>query len=279
MKLSLAALSAVVAIAAAAKKGNTKARKDTGSTKQQRTRDLAADEQFFAQAFGAINKEGRDASEWKNFLSEDPLPSIDDVDPTDRLLGEYNEANNNEHDNDRELWYHHSHKKGWFSIDADESALEITKKNTECCFDIGEGIEKDGWKFGIANDKEYTDTYLQLFDEWWPYMPVYQYFKGAKKLCIGEESHYNAAYLYIVLDWGCWYLVGKPDSGRRDHYPKLKIRDQDRRRQRQRKLRAATKEDNAKRDLWASHNDYYHDKDVVLRFRDGPGIYNSFWQM
>ena len=89
------------------------------------------------------------------------------------------------------------------------------------------------------------DTFLQLFTEDAPVMPMYKAFQGAKQLCIGEKKG-NIAYMYIVFGTGCYWLIGHPDAGRDDHLPKLKIRDQD---------------------------------GVIVRFRDGPGDMNALWQI
>ena len=89
------------------------------------------------------------------------------------------------------------------------------------------------------------DTFLQLFTEDAPVMPMYKAFQGAKQLCIGEKMG-NIAYMYIVFGTGCYWLIGHPDAGRDDHLPKLKIRDQD---------------------------------GVIVRFRDGPGDMNALWQI
>lgn len=244
-----------------------------------------ADDEFFSKAFGMVQvQSNHHASQWRDFLSKGPLPEaveelIDDEldnfadgrkEEGDAHAGEKRNSNN-----DRELWWHD--KRGWFSIDTDgDRALEVKNKNSgEECFSVGEGIGHDGWRFGITHghvpDTNSTemDTYLQLFEEWHPYMPVYKYFRGAQKLCIGEKSKENIAYLYIITDAGCYYLVGKPDSGRRDHLPKLKIRDQDDWR-RQRKLRKKQTAAAEGRELWSPSD--YSDKYVVVRFRDGPGI-------
>jgi len=259
----------------------------------------ADDDDFFSKAFGLVQVHSdHDASRWRDFLSAGPLPeAVEDMideesdyqaaaKKTMDAKGEDGKAGGN-----RELWWHDpwasTPKKGWFAIDTDgDAALEVKRKNSEQCITIGEGIGKDGWKFGIApgpvtnSTTSAMDTYLQLFEEWWPYMPVWKYFQGIQKLCVGEKSRENIAYLYIITDAGCYYLVGKPDSGRRDHLPILKIRDQDWRRQRklrERKERAATATGGEGRELWSAddYNDHY-DKTtgmyVVVRFRDGPGI-------
>ena len=251
-----------------------------------------ADDEFFSKAFGMVQVQSNHAaSQWRDFLSTGPLPeAVEELieDELDNFVDEKKDIDahadkKGNKNKDRELWWHDPWssppKRGWFSIDTDgDRALEVRNKNSgEECFTVGEGIGHDGWKFGITHgrvpDSNSTemDTYLQLFEEWHPYMPVYKYFRGAKKLCIGEKSKENIAYLYIITDAGCYYLVGKPDSGRRDHLPKLKIRDQDDWR-RQRKLRK--KQDAAPagegRELWSAKD--YSDKYVVVRFRDGPGI-------
>ena len=89
------------------------------------------------------------------------------------------------------------------------------------------------------------DTFLQLFMEDAPVMPVYKAFQGAKQLCIGEKAG-NIPYLYIVFGDGCYWLIGSPMAGRDDHLPKLKVRDRD---------------------------------GVIVRFRDGPGEMNALWQI
>ena len=93
------------------------------------------------------------------------------------------------------------------------------------------------------------------------------------RLCIGEKKG-NVAYLYIYFEKGIYYLVGYPDAGRDDHLPKLKIRDQDWRR---RKLQEANGND-AERELWGKSY-FPPSKDVIVRFRDGPGDINSLWQI
>mmetsp|Transcript_18872 Transcript_18872/g.54400 ORF Transcript_18872/g.54400 Transcript_18872/m.54400 type:complete len:412 (+) Transcript_18872:115-1350(+) len=266
--------------------------------------DNRADDEFFSKAFGLVQVQSdHDASQWRDFLSDGPLPeSVEDLidDEQDNFVdGKKVEArtHNKKKDNkNRKLWYDpwSQHKRGWFAIDTDgDRALEVKSKNDEECITIGEGIGHDGWKFGITHghvpNTTTTDTFLQLFEEWSPYMPVYKYFQGAKKLCIGEKSKENIAYLYIITDAGCYYLVGKPDSGRDDHLPKLKIRDQDNGWRRQRKLRkkevTADKKQGAEgRELWSAsdYNDHYDKttgKYVVVRFRDGPGITNTYWQI
>ena len=107
------------------------------------------------------------------------------------------------------------------------------------------------------------DTFLQLFDKDKPLIPVYKAFKGAKQLCIGEKKG-NIAYLYIVYEDGVYWLIGKPNAGRDDHLPKLKIRDQDRRR-----LGGSS----------SKSDKYNKGSDVIVRFRDGPGTVNSLWEI
>lgn len=241
-----------------------------------------ADDEFFSKAFGMVQvQSNHDASQWRDFLTTGPLPEAVEELIEDELDNFVDAKKNNK---DRELWYDpwsSPPKRGWFSIDTDGPTLEVRNKNSgEECFSVGEGIGKKEWKFGITHgrvpDSNSTngnstemDTYLQLFEEWQPYMPVYKYFRGAKKLCIGEKSSENIAYLYIITNAGCYYLVGKPDSGRRDHLPKLQILNQDNRRQRRlrKKQTAAAGEG---RELWSHHNADF-DKYVVVRFRDGPG--------
>ena len=118
------------------------------------------------------------------------------------------------------------------------------------------------------------DTFLQLFEKDAPVMPVYKAFQGAKQLCIGEKEG-NIAYLYIVFNDGCYWLIGHPGAGRKDHLPKLKIRDQDRRRDR--RLGGSSGDNDADK-----LNDNYNKgpgKDVIVRFRDGPGIVNTLWEV
>lgn len=270
------------------------------------------DDEFFSKAFGLVQVQSdHAASEWRDFLSTGPLPeAAEDMidDEQDNLAHDGKNVDAKDaptHDaKNRELWYHDPWsapaKKGWFSIDTDGNRnLEVKSKNDEDCFTVGEGIGKDDWKFGIThgsvNGTNATDTYLQLFEEWHPYMPTYKYFQGIRKLCIGEKSKENIAYLYIITDTGCYYLVGKPDSGRDDHFPKLKIRDQDnddwRRQRKLRKKKEVTAESKTQgaegRELWSGwsdkdYNEYYDattGKYVVVRFRDGPGITNTFWQI
>ena len=266
-----------------------------------------ADDEFFSKAFGMVQvQSNHHASQWRDFLSTGPPPEaveeliedeLDNFVDEKKEVGDHdNKKNANKNEKNRELWWHDPWssppKRGWFSIDTDgDRALEVKNKNSEECFTVGEGIGKDGWKFGItygrvpdSNSTNTTemDTYLQLFEEWHPYMPVYKYFKGVKKLCVGEKSSENIAYLYIITDAGCYYLVGKPDSGRRDHLPKLKIRDQDdgdwrRQRKLRKKQQAAKAAAGEGRELWSAkdYNDHYDKttgKYVVVRFRDGPGI-------
>ena len=249
------------------------------------------DDEFFSKAFGLVQVQSdHAASEWRDFLSTGPLPEaaedmIDDI--QDNLAHDEKNVDAKDaptHDaKNRELWLEPAPaKKGWFSIDTDGNRnLEVKSKNDEDCFTVGEGIGKDDWKFGIThgsvNGTNATDTYLQLFEEWHPYLPTYKYFKGIRKLFIGEKSKENIAYLYIITDNGCYYLVGKPDSGRDDHLPKLKMRDQDnddwRRQRKLRKKKEVTAESKTQgtegRKLWS---DATTDKYVVVRFRDGPGI-------
>ena len=110
-----------------------------------------------------------------------------------------------------------------------------------------------------------TDTYLQLFDEIAPLQPVYKAFQGASKLCIGEKKG-NIAYLYVVYGDACYWLIGYPDAGRKDHLPKLKIRDS-----RRRRLNDAAKTNDK--------YDKYLGEYVVVRFKDGPGITNTLWEI
>jgi hypothetical protein len=94
---------------------------------------------------------------------------------------------------------------------------------------------------------------------------VYKAFQGASKLCIGEKKG-NIAYLYVVYGDASYWLIGYPDAGRSDHLPKLKIRDS-----RRRRLNDAAK----KNDKYEKYLGEY----VVVRFRDGPGITNTLWEI
>lgn len=143
------------------------------------------DKELFAQAFGAVQSE-HDGSKWKDFLVEGPPRDMLQVDPTDgSYKGDKDAANA---DNaERELWYNYPPKKGWYAIDTDGGSLEVRNRNNDECFGVGEGIGKDGWKFGITHafvpgtNMTEVDNYLMLFEEWHPYKPVYKWFKGAKK--------------------------------------------------------------------------------------------------
>ena len=278
MKLSINFLLAAVVLAAA--KGTSA--KDTNADRRTELRELGDDDQFFAKAFGAVQSD-YPASEWKDFLIDGQHSAEYEVDLTSGAYEPYDaemEQNTESHDkqqNDRELWYYRHHDVGWFSIHPVDRKLEV-KKNSDDCFGLYEGIEKDGWRFGITDGRipntNETDTYLMLFEEWHPYLPVYQAFQGAFKLCIGEKSK-NIAYMIIYTRAACHLLIGKPDSGRRDHLPILKIRDQDYGWRRQRNLRNEEngKDEAVQRELWYD-NDHYektYGKGVVVRFRDGPG--------
>lgn len=291
MKLSAVLLSAVLVVAAAKR---TK-RNDSNDNRRKNRRDAKenadatgvrklSDDQFFANAFGAVQTD-YPASKWNDFLVDGPLSSLVEVDLTagdyelrENIKGE--DENGGQQQNDRELWYQHN--AGWFSIHTDgDRALDVRKKNSEECFGLYEGIENDGWRFGIAtglvpDTEDETDTYLMLFSKWHPYTPVYQAFRGAYKLCIGEKSRSNTAYMIIYTGEGCHLLIGKPDSGRDNDLPKLKIRDQDYGWHRQRNLRSDEEEgtEMVQRELWYD-NDHYdktYGKGVVVRFRDGSGM-------
>ena len=208
-------------------------------------------------------------------------------------------------------------KVGYYAIDTEEygGSMEVKNKKNEECIYIDEGIGKDEWRFGITKGMELTawnfgiirkhtthqisthlllfclishnyagpvpnmtapfDTYLQLFEKDAPVMPVYKAFQGAKQLCIGEKAG-NIAYLYIVFNDGCYWLIGSPDAGRDDHLPKLKIRDQDRRRGR--RLGGSSGGDNDADKLNDKYNKGRGD-DVIVRFRDGPGIVNTLLEI
>ena len=123
-----------------------------------------------------------------------------------------------------------------------------------------------------ANMTGTVDTFVQLFKKNKPVMPVFKALEGAKQLCIGEAKG-NIAFMYIVVDDGTYWLIGNPDAGRKDHLPKLKIREQDRRRER----RLGSGGNDADK-----LNDRYNKgpgDDVIVRFRDGPGIVNTLFEI
>jgi len=279
MKFALSAILAATLAVSSATAAKTHA-------KHQRKLD-----EMHAAAFGAVVTE-HSASDWKKFLSEGPLPPLVQVDPAANLAEQKKPANNSNNNKnvDRELGYGMTMpmadpppvvpKVGYYAIDNDDygGSMEVQNKNKEQCFYINEGIGKDDWAFGITQGPVPGmmgpfDTFLQLFDKDAPVMPVYKAFQGAKQLCIGEKKG-NIAYLYIVFGTGCYWLIGAPDAGRDDHLPKLKIRDQDRRRERQ--LGGSSDNDADKL------NDQYNKGpggDVIVRFRDGPGIVNTLWEI
>lgn len=91
-------------------------------------------DEMHAAAFGAVITD-HSASDWKKFLSEGPVQ-------VDSKAGHAEEKKHLK-SNGRELW--------WRSpVDTAEygGSMEVRNKNTEECFNIGEGIGKDGWAFG-----------------------------------------------------------------------------------------------------------------------------------
>lgn len=271
MKLAVSAILAVSSVAAAAK------------TKTRVNDQRKLDDEMHAAAFGAVVP-GHSASEWKNFLSDGPLAHLKEMDSE---LSEKPANNKNKKSGGRELWDSSDSsdqwwwgkpddkpnvpKVGYYGIDNSEygGTMDVKNRGNEECFTAGEGIGKNGWAFGITAGRipntNTTDTYLQLFDKDAPLKPLYKAFQGATKLCIGEKKG-NIAYLYVVYGDATYWLIGYPDAGRKDHLPKLKIRDS-----RRRRLNDAEK-----------INDKYNNglgEYVVVRFRDGPGITNTLWEI
>ena len=97
-------------------------------------------DEMHAAAFGAVVTE-HSASDWKKFLSEDPIQ-------VDSKNGHAEQKKPLKSNNNRELWWR-------APIDTAEygGSMEVKKKSSEECFNIGEGIGKDGWAFGIAKGK------------------------------------------------------------------------------------------------------------------------------
>ena len=142
-------------------------------TKGQRKLD-----EMHAAAFGAVVTE-HSASDWKKFLSEGPVQ----VDSKNRNAEQKQLAKAN---NGRELWWR-------APIDTAEygGSMEVKRKNSEECFNIGEGIGKDGWAFGIAKGKS-IDAYYN-----WPSLAR---FDGAMKF-ISPNPNSMFPYIFFNISW------------------------------------------------------------------------------
>jgi len=127
-------------------------------------------------------------------------------------------------------------------------AMQVEHYGDEVCFGVGQGICKNGWNFGI--DKFHDTTYLMLWREENPAMPVYRWFPGATHLCIGEK-YPNIAYLYVKFGNCVYYLVG-PGAGSPDKLARLKI---------------------------VPDTKKYSPYDTIVKFRDGAGSDDTIWQI
>ena len=151
------------------------ARAATTHTKGQRKLD-----EMHAAAFGAVVTE-HSASDWKKFLSEGPVQV--DSEPGYAEQKQLAKANSG-----RELWWR-------APIDTAEygGSMEVKNKNknSEECFNIGEGIGKDGWAFGIAKGKS-IDAYYN-----WPSLAR---FDGAMKF-ISFNPNSMFPYIFFNMSW------------------------------------------------------------------------------
>ena len=139
--------------------------------------------------------------------------------------------------------------KWWPSITCPYGgAMQVEDYGHRQCIGVGQGLCKDGWRFGISH---YGDTtYLMLWREDNPAYPVVRWFPGATTLCIGEQ-YPNVAYLRVTYEDCLYYLIG-PGAGSTDNLARLKIVD-----------------DTQK----------YKPDDVIVKFRDGPGDQNTLLQI
>ena len=127
-------------------------------------------------------------------------------------------------------------------------SMQVDNYSEEVCFGIGQGICKEGWRFGI--DTFDDTTYLMLWRAENPAQPVYKWFPGATHLCIGEK-YPNTPYLYVKFQRCVYYLVG-PGAGNPNKLARLKI---------------------------VPDSDKSSRYDTIVKFRDGAGSEDAIWQI
>ena len=135
-------------------------------------------DEMHAAAFGAVVTD-HSASDWKKFLSEGPVQ-------VDSKTGHAEQKKSRKPNNGRELWWR-------APIDTAEygGSMEVKNKNSEECFNIGEGIGKDGWAFGITKGKS-IDAYYN-----WSSLAR---FDGAMKF-ISPNSNSMFPYIFFNISW------------------------------------------------------------------------------
>ena len=188
-------------------------------------------------------------SDWKEYLFQDPFGANDDsVESTSamfpRPVSDPDQLNWNDGGGGGGV-----RGKGWPSITCPYGgAMQVEDYGHRQCIGVGQGLCKDGWRFGISH---YGDTtYLMLWREDNPAYPVVRWFPGATTLCIGEQ-YPNVAYLRVTYEDCLYYLIG-PGAGSADNLARLKIVD-----------------DTQK----------FKPDDVIVKFRDGPGDQNTLLQI
>lgn len=172
----------------------------------------------------------QDIKHWNNFFSSEFFDTENDANIEHRYLPQY------------------------FTC-PEGGSLDVESVGRDKCFGRGEGLCRDGYRFGIVYVQ--NDFYVRLWHIDNPYKSIFTGFRGAKQLCVAEY-YGNLPFLYVLQDTGTSYLAC-PGAGNKKNLPRLKIRP--------------TKNDNDPK----PDKGFYGDP--IVKFRNGANDDGLLWEI